>query len=287
LRACGVLVLASPFCTGCANTIDVITGNRFKDAPLTNMFGSEDPVEVLRTSDDSNVRAKAMLKLREPAKRGGSETEQFEVLQFLATSATSDKQVYCRLQAIETLGRFDDPRTSKILVTAYQTANQDPAIEKLTEEPGVVQAGGRRAKAFTPISTFTADNVATIQCRALEALGKKRTPESLALLCEVATKPAKREARPQPGDLEALMPQGSGQDAFDLRLAAIRALGNFKGEIAAAHTLYQVMATEQSSVAMRNRAHDSLVKVTGQDYPPQAPEWRAYLKLTDAAPTGR
>jgi len=285
LKCARLLLAALPFTVGCANTIDTITGKRYKDDIFTHTFYSDDPLEVMRSSNDSTLRAKAMMKIREPKQHGADEKEQFEVLQLLATSATSDKQPICRLRAIEALGRFEDPRTAKILLTAYQTAGQDPDVVAADPEAGVVQAGGRRARPmFTPVSSLTSENIAMIQCKALESLSKKRTPESLALLCEVAAKPAKRDVKPVAGsEPDMTAPATNSTDLFDVRLAAIRGLGNFKGEAAAAHALYAIM-TLDTSVAMRSRAHDSLVSVTGQNYPPHAAEWRAYLKITEAAP---
>jgi len=286
LKCARLLLAALPFTVGCANTIDTITGKRYKDDIFTHTFYSDDPTEVLRSGKDDTQRCKAMMKIREPKQNGADEKAQFEVLQLLATSATSDKQPNCRLQAIIALGRFEDPRTAKILLTAYQTAGQDPDAVVAETESGVVQAGGRRARSmFLPVASMTSENIAEIQATALKSLSTKRTPEALALLCEVAAKPAKREVKPvasgeQP---ELAAPATNSGDLFDVRLAAIRGLANFKGEAAAAHALYAVM-TLDTSVAMRSRAHESLVSVTGQNYPPQAAEWRAYLKITEAAP---
>lgn len=275
------ILLAAPLFGGCASTVDTMTGQRFKHSPFHTMFHSEDPLDQIKNSPEADVRAQAMLSIKEPKRSGGSEKEQFEVLQLLATSATSDKQPPCRLNAIEALGRFEDPRTSAILVTAYQTAGQEAPAEMPPTETGVVAAGRRTRSGFAPVSSFTGDTIVTIQCRALESLGKKRTPEALALLCQVASTPAKREAKPT--EIDALIANNSGQDQFDLRLAAIRSLENFKGDSGAAHTLYRVMNTEHD-VALKNRAHQSLMKVTGQSYAPNAPEWRAFLKLADAGP---
>ena len=41
----------------------------------------------------------------------------------------------------------------------------------------------------------------------------------------------------------------------DSLLAAIRSLGNYKGEPQAAAVLYKIMTTERSSVATKSRAH--------------------------------
>jgi hypothetical protein len=134
---------------------------------------------VLRTVQESDDRVAAMRSIKEPKKSGGSEADQTELMQILAASATADKQAYCRLSAIEALDRFEDPRAVQILVTAYRNASIDaPGGQAEPPANGVVQAGRRTRAPFAPVSSFTADQVITIQSAALEALGKKRTPEA-------------------------------------------------------------------------------------------------------------
>lgn len=265
--------LLFPFFCGCAGTIDTLTSQRFKDDPFRVMFSSEDPMWVLENVPEGDQRAKAMAAVKEPKQRGGNDEEQKRVMELIAASATSDKQVVCRLGAIEALSRFDDPQSSKILVAAYHNA----AIEAPKDEGNsdIVQAGRKVRTQFAPVSTFTPDQVVMIQCRALEALGKKRTPEGLALLCEVAAKPAKKETKPEADPLAA---SDLGQDSFDLRLAAIRALAHYKNDMQAARVLYQIMTTERE-VGPRCRAYDSLKKVTGKDFEWNSPDWRLVLQI--------
>src|SRR5437763_782410 len=111
-HAAKALLSALPFFVGCAGTWDTVTSRRFKDDPFHVMFHSDDPNQVLKSSEEAGMRAKAMLEIKEPKKAGGTEEEQFQILQILATSATSDKHPQCRMNAIAALGRFEDPRTS-------------------------------------------------------------------------------------------------------------------------------------------------------------------------------
>ena len=46
--------------TGCASTWETLSSRRFRDKPFGTMFGSEDPVEVLRTNPDGEAQARAM-----------------------------------------------------------------------------------------------------------------------------------------------------------------------------------------------------------------------------------
>ena len=243
------------------------------------MFSSDDPVWVLENVPEGDQRARAMLAVKEPKRRGGNDEEQTKVVDIIAASATSDKQVVCRLSAIEALSRFEDPRTSRVLVAAYHNA----AIEgsKDNDPSGVVQAARKVRQPFAPVSSFTPEHVAMIQCRALEALGRKRSPEGLALLCQVAATPAKKESKP--ADFDPFAQGDPGQDMMELRLAAIRALAHFKNDMQAAQTLYHVMMTERGNVALRGRAYESLQKVTDKDYPHDSPDWKLVLPIKEEA----
>jgi hypothetical protein len=272
--AAAAAVLFLPWLGGCAGTIDTLTSQRFREHPFRTMFSSDDPVWVLENVPEGDQRAKAMAAVKEPKGHGGKDEEQKRVMELIAASATSDKQVVCRLGAIEALSRFEDPQSSKILVTAYHNA----AIEAPGEgEPsGVVQASRKVRPRFAPVSSFTPDQVVMIQCKALEALGRKRTPEGLALLCEVAAKPTSKEIKQV--EFDPLAPSDLGQDSSDLRLAAIRALANYKNDMQAARLLYQIMTTERE-IGPCGRAYDSLQKVTGKDYPPNSADWKLTLQL--------
>ena len=269
--AAGAILLAPPF-VGCAGTVDRITSQRFRDKPFHTLFYTDDPLDVLRNVPEGDDRAKAMLAIKEPKLAGRSEAEQNEVVEILAKSATSDKHSICRLNAIEALSHFEDPRAASILVTAYRNAGKEAPVEALKEtEQGIVLAGGRRNRsAFAPVPTVTPDQVATIQCRALESMGRKRSPEGLALLCEVAAKTVKKEVKAVEFDPLAL--GNIGQDQFDLQLAALTALENYKGDPQAIRTLYRIMTTDRD-VAPKSCAYKSLVKVTGKDWPPESPNW--------------
>ena len=266
-----------PNFVGCANTFDTITGQRFRESPFHSTFTTEEPIIVLRNVQEGDQRSKAMLALKEPKRNGGSDDLQNEVMQILGTSATSDKQAYCRLSAIETLARFEDPRAQQYLVTAYQSAALETPLDKpATPDAGVIQAGRRTRTPFAPVSIFTPDMVIRIQCLALESLGKKRSPEGLTLMIEMATTPVKKEVKLN--DLESLTQTNLGQDQFDIRLAALHAMGNYRGDARAAQVLYQVMTTEHD-VALKNRAYESLKNVSGKDFPANSKEWATVVKI--------
>ncbi len=275
--ACMVL----PFFSGCADTMDAMTSEHFKQAPFTNMYHAlfykdDDPLDLLRKSQEGDVRAKAMLALQEPKRSGRPAADQDEVIQILQSSATTDNRAICRLGAVEALGRFEDPRATQILMQAYSAANQSEAALS-----SVTQTGLRSRVPVGAMSSFTPDMIITIQSRTLESLGKQHRPDALPLLFEVATMPAKKMPSSSP---ESLLAEGSlGQDPFDLRLAALRALENYKGDQAVAQFLYTVVTTE-TDVAIKDRAYMSLKTVSDKDWAPTAPEWAAHLHVSPPAP---
>lgn len=260
--------LASVGITGCAGTYDLVTSQRFRANPFGTLFGSEDPIVVLETNPEGDERVRAMRSLKEPLKNNGSEAQQAKVMGILQTSATTDRRALCRLAAVETLSRFDDPRCVPILLAAYQNAPYDAPVE-----PGsnVTVAGGPKPR--LSLSTFTPDTVTTLQCTILESLGKHKHPEGLKLLCEVALNPTPKKNTniEQAGFLgEHMGPTESS--TMDVRLAAIRSLGSFEGDPKAAGVLITLMQQEKD-VAIRGRTHEALMSVTGQDLPPEPQAW--------------
>lgn len=249
LLTAGALGLASG---GCAHFIDEITSREFK---VKNLFVSPDPIVVLRESQDGDARAKAMQNLDEPAAHGKPELQD-EVMQYLTDAATTDPRPLCRLAAIDALGRFNDPRCADVLLRAYQTASE-----------------------------FTTDIANPIRCEAMTALGKKNSPEGLALLTQVATTPraatrnsdVKLASFDGGAELDRLL--GSydpdSQAARDARLAAVRALGATKNP-QVIPTLLPLLS--EKDVALRDRAHEALQNITGKKNVAPNPEaWRAAL----------
>jgi hypothetical protein len=168
-----------------------------RDFHFKDVFkGSPPPMQVLRENPDGDARAKAMLALKEPLASGGTQAEQDEVMQFLTRSAIGDAQPLCRRAAIQTLGRFHDPRAVPALTQAYETAGQQ-----------------------------TQDVAGALQTQVLVALGETRQPAAVNFLVQTASKPCPAEAT-----------EKDRQVVRDNRLAAVRALRNFDGspEVAAA-----------------------------------------------------
>lgn len=272
LPIAGVAVLSLGL-TGCANTWDTLTSRKFRQAPMTttkHLFSPEDPLVVLRADPprDGDDRAKAMRRLKEPLRSGLTQQDQDEVVDLLARAATADPSPVLRLAAIEALGRFDDPRAAGLLSMAYQNAHgrpegaPDPA--KAAGIPAAGRAPGRSAAPLVAPSGFAPDTVAVIRCRALEALGRTGQPEAARFLATVAA-PAADTA-----------PDGS--DDRDVRLAAVRGLGQCRHPEAVA-ALSQVLTAEGGKdPAVVGRAHDGLVRLTGRRLSTDPKEWEGVVQ---------
>lgn len=272
----GTLGVGACGLSGCAGTYDLLTSQRFRERPFGTIFNSEDPLEVLENNPKGDDRVRAIRRLEEPAKNGRPADEQERVMAILKTTATSDPSSLCRLSAVEALSRFEDPRCVSILLQAYQNAPyESPAAATNPIQP----VAGRGA--YTSPSSFTPETVKMLQCQVLEALGKHRHPDSLKLLCEVAQMPTEKPKPTieQTGGLQPLDFNTTGlpdADRADVRLSALRSLGSYEGESLAIKSLVQILQTE-SDVALRGRAHDSLVSITGQDLPPDGAAWADWL----------
>jgi hypothetical protein len=262
--------------TGCAGTYDLITSQRFKDRPFHTLFVTEDPMEVLEKVQEGDDRVRAMHHLKEPKENGGTAAQQDRAIAILQESATTDKRPLVRMAAVEALARFKDPRVGPILVAAYHQAGQAAG----PKEPDITAAAALSGVKGA-LSSFPFETIANIQCRSLEGLGQHRSPDGLQLLVQAASTPTETRPKPAGGietaglfSLEADF--GTGIDRIDVRLAAIRALGSYDKDPTAIRTLVAVLKADRD-VAVRGRAHESLVKITGQDLPADANAWQAWL----------
>jgi HEAT repeat protein len=120
----------------------------------------DNPLQVVRESKDGNARARALRCLREPARHGGSQQEQDAVVALLNYSASHELEPWCRIAAIDSLRKFQDPRAVEGLKEAYY-----------------------RAGSFAP-ETSTA-----IRCQALAAMGELKQPAAVEVLVRVLREP--------------------------------------------------------------------------------------------------
>jgi HEAT repeats/PBS lyase HEAT-like repeat len=150
-------ILAVLTATGCASFWDDVTSRDFK---VKSLFVQPDPLLVLQTSTDGDLRAKALRALKEPISHGGTQADQDEIMKLLTAAAVSDKQPVCRLAAMQTLGRFKDPRAATALTDAFY-----------------------RAENFAP------DTTTMLRCHALKSLGETGNTSGMELLVRVMREP--------------------------------------------------------------------------------------------------
>jgi HEAT repeat protein len=171
-------------------------------------------------------------------------------------------------------GGSQDDQDVVVKVLAYVAAN-DPhapcrmaAIETLRnfKDPRIVEA---LKEAYYRAGSVAAPEAATvIRMLSLSALGDTGNPAAVEVLVRVVREP------PTEG------PDVDRQQKLNERAAAARALGKFK-QYEAAAALVEVLRTEED-VALRSRAHLSLVSATGKDLPPDAKAWNDFLSNPDA-----
>ena len=150
-----VAILAS---SGCATFWDDVTSREFK---FNEMFQPpQPPLQVLESTQDGDKRARALSRLKEPLRHGGSQSDQDVVVKVLVDSATSERQALCRIRAIESMREFKDPRIVEGLKEAYY-----------------------RAGSFSP------EMASIVRIQSLDALGYGGHPEGLDLLLKVALEP--------------------------------------------------------------------------------------------------
>lgn len=184
LGSLGGLAAFSLSLSGCAGFWDEVTSRNFN---VKHFYEKPNPFVVLQNSNDGNERAQALYDLHDPGQYSALGQDQEAVLKILATAASKEKQFLCRAAAIDSLGKFKDPR----------------AVTALTE-------------AFYASGSFAPDLAVRIQTRAATSLGETRQPQAMQFLVRLV----QEKPRGEGADLDK-------QQIMDVRIAAARALGNF------------------------------------------------------------
>jgi hypothetical protein len=195
--------------------------------------GKDDPPHVLVRSTDGNKRAKGYGELRVSEGKDATKEQNDAVIEVLATAATTEPQCWCRLKAIESLSKIQDPRATQALIDAYY-----------------------KAEGFPP------ETRTVVRCQAISALGKLKDPAAVDLLVTVVKAPPVEAASSSESEKQLYL---------DERLAAARALENYN-HARATEALVQVLKTEKD-VGLRGRAHESLMTATGKKLPAEFEVW--------------
>lgn len=113
---------------------------------------------------------------------------------------------------------------------------------------------------------FTPEINSVMRMQALASLEKTGNPESLKLFVRVAASPG--------GAVDSSLVDR--QQTNDERLTALRALARFNSADSV-EVLVKVLESEKD-IALRDRAHQSLVTITGKRLPPEATAWRDLMQ---------
>jgi hypothetical protein len=280
--------------SGCAGDWETLTSHRFRDGMLEHpgstmmtLWVQEDPMLVLRTDPprDPDERAAAMRRLKEPIFNHATQEDQNIIVNILQKTAISDTSPVLRMEAIEALGRFKDPRVAGILMTAYQTAHGRKAYDPSPPKPEsvVLTAGMSAGRAPTAPgnkqqatdwtrspSGFQPEWVTAVRCRILESLGRTNRDEAAKFLATIAGAAG-----------EDIAPEGS--EDRDIRLGAVRGLGQCRNPLAV-QFLVQVMSQAKSvspnlqDTAIIGRTNEGLVRLTGKKLPPEPQQWNEVVQ---------
>lgn len=204
--------------TGCTFS-DVFTARFYKE-----LTSDPDPYDVLEKSTDGNKRAKALAKIQEPSRNGGSQEQQDLVVELLNHAASNEPEFWPRLNAIRAMSHFKDPRIVEGLMDAYYARS----LKDYPQESGHI-----------------------LRVSVINAIGKIGHPNGMELLTAVLDQP--------PIDPETS--EQKKKQAHDERIAAAHALENFRSKESVA-LLNRVLEKERN-VALRNRARQSLQVVQG------------------------
>lgn len=260
---------------------DAVTSRKFRDEPFKtvgHVISPEDPMVVLRADPprSGDERAKAMLRLKEPSRNGGTQQDQDQIVEMLERTATSDSSPVLRNAAIAALGRFEDERAPRALMLAYQKADGRTEQQLKTGPAAVLAIGGLSAgraptrpgiemAQLAGPTGYAPDTVAALRCRCLESLGRTHRPEAARFLAAVAGA----------GGAD-IAPAGS--DDVEVRQAAVRGLGQCRQPEAVA-ALAQVLSAEAGKdPPLARGAHAGLVRLTGKKLPPDPQVWNEVVQ---------
>lgn len=199
------------------------------------------PHRVLAEEPDNDLRARAVRKLKEPLRDGGTEEQQAKMVALLGDMARNPKEpITCRLAAVEKLGEFRDPAVVPHLKEAF----------------------------FAPVNNVPKNPV--VRTAVIDALSRRSEPGVADILVRAL------KVDPQP---EAALLDSSHADVRIAAARGLANFP--QPEVAAALHAVLVEEKQkpvvQRNMALRKQANDSLRAVTGKDFGPDPDAWQAYL----------
>ncbi len=200
-----------------------------------------------------------------------------EPLVVLRDSRDGDK----RHRALLRLGEID-PKTLpqdeadailQVLVNAVGSERQVWA--RLAAVKALANWNDRRAveglkDAYYRAGAFPGEGGAALRVQALTALGQCGHPDAAEILLKVLSEPPVEGA------------ESERQEKLEERLAAARALGQYSSTKVTG-ALVGVLRKEKDP-GLRRRSHESLVRITGRQLPPEAEVWENFLRDPNSVP---
>lgn len=190
-RRLALLALGAGLLPGCATFFDDIRARSPEPGLWNNItfrtklaFNMYEPMEVLASNDDGDMRRRAYLRLKEP-KVGSEEYE--TVLGVLRKAASQERDMVVRMAAVTRLSQFEDPRATQILVEAWQ-APANSGEGAVPVRMAVVKALGQRGDeaGLQVIATaMQKDQPADLRLTAADALGGFKEVQAAGSLIQV------------------------------------------------------------------------------------------------------
>ncbi len=220
--------------SGCAMTMDDLTSREFTHHPFQSLFAKPD-----------------------------------EPMWVINNSQDGDKRAraFKSLREPAQTGGSDQDQEAVVTVLVYAAANDRQALCRTAaicalrdfKDPRAVEG---LKEAYYRASSFAPDSATILRCQALAALGHTRNPAAIDLLVKVLREPAVEGA------------EVDRQQGMDVRIAAARALGNFRTK-ESSEALVAALKSDQD--ALHVPAHESLVAATGRRLPADAQLWDDFV----------
>jgi hypothetical protein len=183
LRGLGCAVVAVNLCGCRMMSWDDLTSREFTVSSLWT--APPPPLTVIEKSTDGYARSKAFNRLDEPADKALQE----KYLQVLQAGALNDRDPLCRLAALRTLGRYNDPRAGNPGMSAENNAfiRQQALTSLQVSSPGdarqlFIQAAKQPGGSLTGAAQRDRMEILDERLSAIRALGKYPQPDAVDTL---------------------------------------------------------------------------------------------------------
>jgi hypothetical protein len=153
----------------------------FRTKLAFNMF---DPLEILASNEDGDMRRRAYLQLKEP-KEGTKEHEM--IVNVLRTASTQERDMVVRMAAIAKLGELKDSSATQILIEAYDAPTNRGEVNTPVRMAVVRSLGQRGDPAGMQIiaASMAKDQSMDLRLTAVDALAGFKEAQAAGTLVQV------------------------------------------------------------------------------------------------------